>query len=79
MQVIEYYKTKISKTESILAETEHKITKRKAKRFILIEYNDNTCELTYRESSEKLSRCIHQGQVFGTMKILYNLHGHFSN
>ena len=47
MQVIEYYKTEVSKTESILAKIEYKITKRKAKRFILIEYNDNICELIY--------------------------------
>lgn len=79
MQVVEYHKTGVSKTESILAETEHKITKRKAKRFILIEHDDDTCELAYRESSGKLSRCIHQGQVFGTMEILHNLHGHFSD
>ena len=59
MQVIEYYKTEVSKIESILAKTEYKITKRKAKRFILIEYNDDIYELIYRESLEKLSRYIY--------------------
>ena len=59
MQVIEYYKIKVFKIESILAKIEYKITKRKAKRFILIKYNNNIYELIYRESLEKLSRYIY--------------------
>ena len=62
-----------------LMEAEPKVTEKKAQKFVLIEADAGKAGLAYRERSGKLSKCIHEPQVYRIMIVLHELHGHFSD
>ena len=78
--VVEFKVTGAVSGDGPLMEAERKVTERKAQKFVLIEADTGKPpELAYRERSGKLSKCVHEPQVYRVMVVLHELHGHFSD
>ena len=45
----------------------------------MIENRPERNELAYVERSGQWSRCIHESEVLQALKLLHNVHGHFSD
>ena len=67
----------VIKTNNFLFEAIHKVSKKKIRKFLLIE-NRNFRNLTYIEKSKRYNRCFHVEEVIQTLVWLHNVCEHFS-
>lgn len=77
--VVEFKVTGAVSGEGILMDASQKIIEKKANNYVLVEADDGSAELAYRERSGKLSKCVHETEVYRIMFVLHELHGHFSD
>ena len=67
----------VIKSNNFLFEAIHKMSKKKTKKFLLIE-SKNFKKLTYIEKFERYSRCFHIEKVIQILVLLHNVCEHFS-
>ena len=71
-------KTKIienCKTKNFLFESFMKVTKKKSDKYVLID--EKLKVITFKKKNEKLSRCLHEFEIFKTLILLHNVYDHF--
>ena len=68
-----------ARAKGVLAEVEETIVKGKAKRFVMIDNHPERNELAYVERSGQWARCLHESEVPQALRLLHNIHGHFSD
>ena len=73
------YKIADVKAEGMLSDVENTIIRKKAKKFQLIDNHPEPNEVAYIERSGKWSRCLHEDQVPQALRLVHNVHGHFSD
>ena len=77
VDIVKYKIRNVIKTNSFLLEAIHKVSKKKIRKFLLIE-NRNSRDLTYIERSKRYNRCLHVEEVIQTLVLLHNVCEHFS-
>ena len=68
-----------SGAKGILAEVEKTIMAKKATRFVMIDDFPERNELAYIERSGQWARCLHKSELPDALRLLHNIHGHFSD
>ena len=68
-----------TEAHGVLAEVENTIIRKRAEKFRLIDNYPEKNELAYVERNGQWARCLHESEVPQALKILHNVHGHFSD
>ena len=61
--------------KEFLFEAFTKVTKKKSDKYVLIDGKSKA--LAFKERNEKLTRCLHEFEIFKTLILLHNVHDHF--
>lgn len=61
-----------------LQKSERKFILSKAKKYVLVQRVNKHAQLMFRERLEALSRCLHKKEIRSALKLLHEVHEHFS-
>lgn len=75
--MIEYLLIDNYLTTKLFEDAENKMIKNKVKHFMLIKRSEKTSQLTYRERSRTLVRCLHEKEIIKILRLLHEVHDYF--